>query len=113
MRWFGWFRGAAYAAGSMSNPDKGEQTNRPEPRTTHANVNVTDERAMQVSTVFACTRLIAQTCATLPLGFYQRAPDGRRDLDEDHKLRRLLQYRPNSFMTALDFRQALFTQRVL
>ena len=113
MRWFGWFRGSAYHGGALTNPDKGEQANRPEPTTTSANLTVTDERAMQVSTVFACTRLIATTCAALPLGFYARTADGRNELDRDHQLWRLLKYKPNSFMTALDFRQAMFTQRVL
>lgn len=113
MRWFGWFRGAAYQGGALTNPDEGEQQNRPEPRTTAANVSVTDERAMSVSTVFACTRLIAQPCSTLPLGFYERTADGRKPLPENHYLIRLLKYRPNNYMNALEFRAAMYSSRVL
>ena len=113
MRWFGWFRGAAYQGGALSNSDTGEQQNRPEPRTTASGVSVTDERAMSVSTVFACTRLITQPCSTLPLGFYERTETGRKPLSEDHYLIRLLKYKPNNFMNALEFRSAMFSSRVL
>lgn len=113
MRWFGWFRGAAYEGGALSNPEEGNQAARPEPRTTSAKINVTDERAMQVSTVFACTRLIAQTCAALPLGLYERTPDGRKPMPEDHPVWELMKYEPNKDMTALDFRHAMYAQRVL
>lgn len=113
MRWFGWFRGAAYGGGSLTNPDTGNQDSRPTPGRNASNVVVTDERAMMISTVFACTRLIAQTCSTLPLGFYQKTDSGRAELPDEHYLRTLLQYTPNNFMTALEFRQAMITSRVL
>ena len=113
MRWFGWFRSAVYQGGALSNADEGEQHNRPPPRTTSANVSVTDERAMGVSTVFACTRLITQPCSTLPLGFYTRTAEGREALPDDHYLVRLLKYKPNNFMNALEFRAAMYASRVL
>ena len=113
MRWFGWFRGAAYRGGALSNSDTGEQQNRPEARSTTAGISVSDERAMSVSTVFACTRLITQPCSTLPIGFYQRTADGREPLPDTHYLIRLLKYKPNNFMNALEFRSAMYSARVL
>jgi len=111
MSWSWW--GGAFNAGALQNHDKGVQHTRPAPRTSAANVSVTDERAMMVSTVFACVRLLVQSGATLPLGFYTRTADGREALDQDHQLCKLLKYRPNNFMTAKDFRAAMWTQRVL
>ena len=113
MSWFGgWFKGA-YNGGALTNKDEGLQQTAPQPRNTSANVVVTDERAMQISAVFACVRLLVQTGATLPLGFYTRTEDGREALDEQHPLCQLLKYKPNNFMTAKEFRAAMFTQRVL
>jgi len=113
MRWFGWFRGSAYEGGALTNPDIGTQDTRPSPSRSASNIVVTDERAMMISTVYACTSLKANTCATLPLGFYERTSDGRKPLPETHYLIGLLKYSPNNFMNALEFRQAMFTQRVL
>lgn len=107
---WGWFKNI-FGSGALNNPDKGTQSSNPPPEPMP--INVTDERAMQVSTVFACVRLIVQSGGTLPLGFYQRVPDGRIPLDEDHYLPQLLKYAPNNFMTGKEFRQAMLMSRVL
>ena len=110
--WANIFRGA-FNAGALQNPDEGTQSSGPMRIASDADVTVTDERAMMVSTVFACVRLLVQTGATLPLGFYTRTEDGREPLAQNHYLCQLLKYQPNNFMTAKEFRQALWTQRVL
>lgn len=114
MRWWwgGWNKGA-FDGGALTNPDEGSQAVRPAPIRSAANIVVSDERAMMISTVFACVRILVQTGSTLPLRFFTRAPDGREVLDEDHYLYALLKYKPNNFMTAKEFRQALWTQRVM
>jgi len=112
MSWWSVFTGA-FRGGALQNPDKGNQVSGPQGGSSDANVTVTDERAMMVSTVFACVRLLVQTGATLPLAFYTRTADGREPLDANHYLCQLLKYRPNNLMTAKEFRQALWTQRVL
>jgi len=112
MSLYGWFKGA-FGGGALSNPDKGNQLSGPTGGRSEANIVVTDERAMQISTVFACVRLLVQTGATMPLGFFTNTADGRQALDTDHQLCQLLKYSPNNFMTAKEFRQALWTQRVL
>jgi len=110
--WGGWFKGA-FQGGALTNKDEGAQANRPPPSRTASNIVVTDERAMMISAVFACVRLLVNTGATLPMGFYRRTADGREALDLDHQLCQLLKYTPNNFMTAKEFRAAMFTQRVL
>jgi len=109
---WGWFKGA-FGGGALTNPDEGAQQSGPAGGRSEANVVVTDERAMKISTVFACVRLLVQTGATMPLGFFTRTEDGRDPLASDHYLCQLLKYQPNNFMTAKEFRQALWTQRVL
>ena len=112
MSFWSFFSGA-FGGGALQNPDKGAQQSGPLSGKSDADVTVTDERAMMVSTVFACVRLLVQTGATLPLGFYTRTADGREPLDANHYLCQLLKYQPNNLMTAKEFRQALWTQRVL
>ena len=112
MSWWNSF-GGVYQGGALQNPDIGAQQPGPMGGRSDANVVVTDERAMMISAVFACVRLLVQTGATLPLGFYTRTTDGREPLDTAHYLCQLLKFQPNNFMTAKEFRQALWTQRVL
>lgn len=64
---------------------------------------VTPEVAMQLSVVFACTRLIAETIATLPLLVYRRKNGGGRVVATDHPLYTLLHDSPNANQTATEF----------
>ena len=67
---------------------------------------------MQVSAVWACTGLISETTATMPLGVYRRTPDGR-ELIEEHFLYDLLRVKPNMLMTPHEFREAMTMQLAL
>ena len=109
MRWY-WPFGAR---GALRNTVNATQDSGPPAPSTKIAKAVTDERALGLSAVFACVRLIVQSGATLPLKFYEKTADGREELDDDHVLPRLLKYQPNLYMTAKQFRQAMFTQRVL
>jgi len=73
---------------------------------------VTAERALTISAVWACTRLLSQTISTLPLGMYERTSDGRRAAD-DLQIARVLSLRPNTEMSAVVFWEALIGQAVL
>lgn len=64
---------------------------------------VTINRSLQLSTVWACVRLISETVSTLPLRVYQRMPDGSRQLAQNHPLYRLLSVSPNKEMTPARF----------
>ncbi|WP_254891653.1 phage portal protein, partial [Cronobacter sakazakii] len=70
----------------------------------------TDERTLQISTVWACIRLISTVTASLPLDIYKTKDGQRSKADPKHPLAQLLRFRPNNFMTALEFREAMTMQ---
>ena len=72
-------------------------------------VTVTDDRAMQVAAAWACTRLLAEVVASLPLMLYQRTPGGRK-VAVEHPLYRILHSQPNSYQTAVEFRETMQLQ---
>lgn len=65
--------------------------------------HVTVDKALQLSTVWACVRLLSESVSTLPLKLYRRMPDGSRETAKDHPLFRLLCRVPNSEMTPQRF----------
>ena len=71
---------------------------------TSAGKHVTVDSALQLSTVWACVRLISETVSTLPLKVYQNNDDGSRTLARSHILYKLLcqspnvEYTPSRFM---------------
>lgn len=60
---------------------------------------VSVDSAMQLSTVWACVRLLSETVSTLPLRVYRKRAGGGRDVASDHWLHQLLCKSPNSEMT--------------
>lgn len=64
---------------------------------------VTVDRAMKLSAVFACVRLISETVSTLPLKLYRRNADGSRSVATDHPLYNVLCRSPNYEMTPSRF----------
>lgn len=65
--------------------------------------HVTVDKALQLSTVWACVRLLSESVSTLPLKLYRRLPDGSREPAKDHPLFRLLCRTPNAEMTPQRF----------
>ena len=74
---------------------------------------VTVNRALQLSAVWSCVRLISETIATLPLGFYERLPDGSRKPATDHQLSTVLREQPNGLMTSVSFWEVLLAAILL
>ena len=68
--------------------------------------------ALQLSTVWACVTLIAETIATLPLITYKTVGD-RRLAAEDHPLYTILKDSPNADQTAVEFWEAVIAQLCL
>lgn len=64
---------------------------------------VTVDKALQLSAVWACVRLISETVSTLPLKLYQKLPDGSRVLAKNHPLYQLLCVEPNKDQTVSEF----------
>lgn len=65
--------------------------------------SVTVDTAMQVATVWACVRLLAETIATLPLVVYRREGNDSRVVARDHPLSTLLRVSPDGEHTAVEF----------
>lgn len=75
---------------------------------------IVSERAiLQLSTAWACVRLLSQTIATMPLNFFKREPDGDRDLAPAHPLYSILHNQPNADMTATDYWQVILALMLL
>lgn len=68
---------------------------------------VTVDKALRVSTVWACVRLIAETIATLPLAIYRRDANGGRSVDRGNTLNDIVSSSPNASMTAVNFWEAV------
>ncbi|MBD7787661.1 phage portal protein [Klebsiella pneumoniae] len=106
-----WARMASILTGGrLVTPDKGSQMAGTSAHGVVGDSVVTDERNMQISTVWACIRLISTVTASLPLDVYQTKNDQRTKVDNRHPLAKLLRFRPNNFMTALEFREAMTMQ---
>lgn len=75
--------------------------------------SVTVDSALQLSTVWACVRLISETIATLPLVLYKRLPDGGREPAKEHPLFELLRQQPNYDMTAVQMIEAIAASMLL
>ncbi|WP_413722686.1 phage portal protein [Sodalis sp. RH24] len=67
--------------------------------TSSSGQTVTAQRAMQLSAVWACVKLLSDTISTLPLKVYSRQADGSRKLAQDHPAYKVLCRQPNTEMT--------------
>ena len=106
-----WARMASFfVGGRLTTPEKGSQTGPVSATGAVGDSVVTDERSLQISTVFACVRLISTVTAGLPLDVFESKDGNRIKVGLDNPLARLLRYSPNQYMTAVEFREAMTMQ---
>jgi HK97 family phage portal protein len=106
-----WARMASFfVGGRLTTPDKGSQTGPISASGVVGDSVVNDERSLQISTVFACVRLISSVTACMPLDVFETKGDDRTKAPLTNPLARLLRYMPNQYMTAFDFRVAMTMQ---
>ena len=74
--------------------------------------NITGERAMTLSAVFACIKIISEDVGGLPYFVYRRAKSGI-SIADSHSVYGLLHDSPNPDMTAIQFREALTSHALL
>lgn len=67
-----------------------------------AGQKVNENTILSLSAAWACTRLISETIATLPLKLYRKTEDGRVSA-EDHPLYTILHAQPNADSTAAQY----------
>ena len=77
-----------------------------------AGKSVTARTAIQVSAVYACVRVIAETVASLPLSLYQETEEGSQKAFK-HPLYRLLHDEPNPEMTSFVLRETMLSHLLL
>lgn len=106
-----WARMASFfVGGRLVSPEKGSQTGPVSAAGVVGDSVVSDERSLQISTVFACVRLISTVTAGLPLDVFETIKGDRIKVGIDNPLARLLRFSPNQFMTAVEFREAMTMQ---
>lgn len=106
-----WARMASFfVGGRLVSPEKGSQTGPVSAQGAVGESVITDERALQIATVFACVRLISTVSAGLPLDVFETRGDDRLKVAMNNPLARLLRFSPNQFMTAVEFREAMTMQ---
>lgn len=71
------------------------------------------DSSMQISAVWACVSIIADTISTLPLMTYENKSNGMRDIARDTTLWAILHTSPNSRMTSSEFWGAMLMNLLL
>lgn len=73
---------------------------------------VNEKTVMSLSAAWACTRLISETTATLPLKIYERTSNGRR-VATSYPLYQLLHNKPNAYSTPVTFWESMVSSIAL
>jgi HK97 family phage portal protein len=75
---------------------------------------VDEKSALQITTVYACVRLLAETVASLPLHLYKFTEKGDgKERATDHPLYKILYRQANPEMTSFSFREAIMMHLLL
>lgn len=83
-------------------------------RTSATGKTVNVKTAIEVATVFACMRVIANGIAQVPFKLMKESEDGRSRLPaKQHPLYDILQNRPNDWQTSFEYREMLAMHLVL
>ena len=73
---------------------------------------VTFDSAMQLSAVWACVKLLAETVASLPVNIYKVGENGRK-LDKNHELTQLFNGKVNRYQTKVEFFETLVLNLII
>jgi HK97 family phage portal protein len=73
----------------------------------NAGVSVDEQKALKLSVVYACVRLISDTIGMLPLALHQENADGGSRVAMERKLNKVLYRMANPYMTTFLFKQTM------
>jgi HK97 family phage portal protein len=90
---------------SLANPDKWTVRWFLGGGATKSGTVVSEQAAFECLAFLACTRVLAETLASLPLKVYRRLPSGGKEEAKDHPLYPLLAWAPNPEWTSFDWRE--------
>ncbi len=82
-------------------------------RRSRAGELVDHDRAMALTAVWDCVRIISESLAALPWQVFSRRADGGRDRQADQVVEELLNFEANSETSAMDFRATLIAHVLL
>lgn len=68
--------------------------------TTASSQYITEEFSLNISAVWACVQLLADSISTMPLHLFERTPQGRKLIDNHHAIEII--HRPNEYISQLD-----------
>lgn len=74
---------------------------------TKSGVRINTQTAIQCVGVLSCTRIVAETLASLPLKVYERLEDGGKKPAYDHPLYDVLSLNPNPESTSFEWRESM------
>lgn len=101
--WSNWSLFGGSAAGQRQDGVQSEGSSATPASTTP----VTNDSSLQLSAVWACTKIISETVAGMPIQFWETKQDGTRALVKDHPLAFLLNTSPNRWQTGIEFKNTL------
>ncbi|MBR5163604.1 MAG: phage portal protein, partial [Schwartzia sp.] len=79
---------------------------------TTAGQTVNEKTSMQLTAVYACVRVLAESIAGLPVHIYRNTGKGKERV-ADHPLYRILHDEPNPDMTSFVFRETMMSHLLL
>ncbi len=107
-----WRRLSSFISGA-GNRQEGLQLGEPSYYTTPASTPVTLDSSLQLSSVWACARLISESVSSLPINVYKIDKNGVRTLDTKNPLHSLFSGKVNRWQTKNEFFETMTYQLVL
>jgi HK97 family phage portal protein len=98
--------------GTSTSRSVGKQSEEPSAYAAEAAAAVNTDSALQLSTVWACVRLITETVSFLPLKMW-RIENGVRVLETKHPIAQLLSFKPNRWQTTPELFETLTFQLMM
>jgi len=80
---------------------------------TSSGKQVNEKTAMQISTVYACVKILAESIASLPLHVFTKTENGGKEPAVTHALYTLLHDAPNPEMTSFTLRETMMAHLLL
>lgn len=82
-------------------------------RSTKSGAKVSWQTALEVTTMFACARAIAEGLAQVPFRVYRDNPGGGKLIASDHPVHKIISRKPNDWMTGFELRELIGFHLVL
>ena len=97
----------------LTSPQEVNNKRTPFVRRTRAGVVVTPDIALTYAAIWACTRIISETLATVPWFVLKRVSPDVRERQDNNPVELLLNRKSNRETTAFDFKQTIFAHVLL